>query len=1599
MKYSPFKTNDMKNRLILLLLINLLCVQIYSQCDSGGEPECTCETAEVLCSVGELDGFSSSMSTFQHPDDGPSPFCGGNTQTNNPTWFAFIAWCTDITLEVEFDNCTTAGGFQGAQLAVYTDCSFNEQVDCDSECNDNSSAVVEMDGLTIGESYYVMLDGCFGSACDYEVSVSPTDCNEFIEDWEEPVTEDLVVCIGQTVIYDVDELSGATNWHWYLDGDEVEITDVESYEIAWAEEGQYELCVDVSNICLEQDEDPEQNCVTITVGDPDAGQIEINDSPECPQEFIEIAVSEYNMDPLYESYLIIVNSEGEVVQVVSDPISIDFTWPTCDLFTVYSLNFPEAEEELEVPDVGDDYEGSDCILFCCSEVSTMLAFEDEDLPEFDRVPSDITLSCYQELFERDLEDVEELETSDDCADEIEVIGTETINADTCNGGTIIREWFFADACDNEVTHTQTITILPWQMPDFIDMPGDTSMTKLEFQNFMIPDLDYSNNLSGDCLISGSTSANIEDNSSGCGGFLLVSYEFIDPCGNTQNLSYRIQIESDAEVRDTIYNVCDIDQSGIISIERSNLNSLIANDTTGLIINYYATRADLMAETNQILFPISNMDLPETIVYATVIDNSGCNYEIEIEIRVNDLPSFELLSEDESCLGNNDGVIQVNIPSEITSFTLTQSNDTLQDLLLEDLPPGLYEFTLTDSLGCKDENETTINSGIEISFIDILVECNNNNTGTDNTDDFYNMQFTVTGGSGQYRLELNNIDFLGNFEYDQVVQLTLPADGDEAFLSVLDLDPMLGCLKDYTSQELTPCSNGCAVFIDELLYDCNDNGTPLNGSDDFYSFSVSASAINQGIEGSYNVLIDGNSIFTFNYNEISTFDLPASGSEVTLEIQDSGIPGCTSQETTEPLIPCSNMCQLDISLVDVICIDPFTPADNDDDLFEVVFTVSGINASSAFSISGIPGEFSYGEEINLGDNLIADGDLTIEVTDSEDMGCSTELTVMAPQPCSTPCELTLVDLNILECNNNGTGNTSDDDFYFVEITIDSILGTGDVYNLSNIDNTFDQLMYNTQVSIGPFPSDGSNIVLNLSDNANGSCFLQLDFSNDPCSSCDHNLSLSADILVLDCENTTSNISSTVDDVVIDYAWVGPMGFGSDLASLIVDQPGEYMLTVTFADNCQLTESITIDASQDMPISIAGEDMILNCETPSIILDGSQSTYGSNAEFNWLDSNNNVISQELQLEVTEPGTYGLQIFDRSNNCTSEIDFVEVLEFLNQPQAIIYAEPVSILDCNITSIELSYEEEVNVVYTWLVNNQNIVNEVLVIEEAQSIGLIALDTVSLCETEGSIEITDFEIYPSITIDMLESIDCISGEACVSISSNTVNDLQFAWLDNNGIVVSEEEFINCFQQPGQYSIKITDLSNGCQNTESFVIEAPVTPEIDLPETITVLNEEEVSIEAVLNIPEQDLAQISWQTNAILSCYDCLETNILEVQDSTVINFIVVTNEGCEASAEVLVRVRRVPKIYVPNVFSLSSGEGFTIFTNADINVIEDIYIYDRWGNLVFFNENFAPNDNSQSWDGRYGDQELEQGVFVYVFRYMSEGRIQSQYGTITLVK
>ncbi|MFT7450952.1 MAG: hypothetical protein ACI9VN_001673, partial [Patescibacteria group bacterium] len=500
---------------------------LFAQCTDGSEPECTCGTAPVLCSVDELDGYMFSMSSYQHPGDGPSPLCPGVPSVpNNPTWFAFTAWCTDLTLECSFSNCTASGGFVGVQIAIYEDCTFTNTVACNvatADCNTNNKTLV-MTGLNIGDVYYFLVDGCFGSYCDVAIDIIGVCGEEEIEPWTNPVDGETAPCAGDTETYTVDDLDGAFTYHWFVDGVLEGQTPTNTYNHLWSTPGTYNLCVDASNDpCVPITDLPDEICLTITVYESDAGTLTVAPNSLCPDEIANISVTGYNMGADYGQAILITDPSGLIVEVINASTGT-FSSAICAEYVVYSYNYILATGT--PPVVGNNVNAIDCALECCDLVDENLIFEDTENPQFPSPPANLILDC------ADLIPVmTDLEWTDNCDGSGMVAGTESGSADVCSGGSITRTWEYTDVCGNQVVYTQLISADPTTAPTFTNPPADIMVTCDNIPT-NAPDLDYTNNDAGACLIAGTVTPSVSGSADVCGGTLTYTWTNTDACNNT-----------------------------------------------------------------------------------------------------------------------------------------------------------------------------------------------------------------------------------------------------------------------------------------------------------------------------------------------------------------------------------------------------------------------------------------------------------------------------------------------------------------------------------------------------------------------------------------------------------------------------------------------------------------------------------------------------------------------------------------------------------------------------------------------------------------------------------------------------------------------------------------------------------------------------------------------------------------------------------------------------------------------------------------------------------------------------------------------------------
>ncbi|MFZ1678171.1 MAG: gliding motility-associated C-terminal domain-containing protein, partial [Saprospiraceae bacterium] len=95
--------------------------------------------------------------------------------------------------------------------------------------------------------------------------------------------------------------------------------------------------------------------------------------------------------------------------------------------------------------------------------------------------------------------------------------------------------------------------------------------------------------------------------------------------------------------------------------------------------------------------------------------------------------------------------------------------------------------------------------------------------------------------------------------------------------------------------------------------------------------------------------------------------------------------------------------------------------------------------------------------------------------------------------------------------------------------------------------------------------------------------------------------------------------------------------------------------------------------------------------------------------------------------------------------------------------------------------------------------------------------------------------------------------------------------------------------------------------------------------------------------------------------------------------------------------------LFIPNIFSPDGdhvNDRFMISSGQGIKEIEELSIYDRWGNLVFRQFHFQPDDPSTSWDGILNGKPLNIGVYTYKLIVVFEDNLQeTRFGDVTLIR
>lgn len=314
-------------------------------------------------------------------------------------------------------------------------------------------------------------------------------------------------------------------------------------------------------------------------------------------------------------------------------------------------------------------------------------------------------------------------------------------------------------------------------------------------------------------------------------------------------------------------------------------------------------------------------------------------------------------------------------------------------------------------------------------------------------------------------------------------------------------------------------------------------------------------------------------------------------------------------------------------------------------------------------------------------------------------------------------------------------------------------------------------------------------------------------------------------------TTPNgvtLSGSGNPSTVTYLWSGP-GIGSNndtMPSPMVTQFGIYDLIVTDPVNgCTATDQVIVTQDANIPTASGGPDQVLNCSVFSVNFDGSNSTSGAGLTYTWSGpgiSGPNGTAQS-PTGLTQPGIYSLTVTNTNNNCLNTD--VVVIEIDTVAPVALAGNPL-ILNCFNNATDTLHADGSNMganfTLLWAgpginAGNQNSPNPVI-INTPGLYSLTVTNNVNTCTSTAQVNVTTDLVPPTADAGPGQTIDCVVTSTIIGGSSSSGANFTYLWTGPGIDGTNENLATPTIDQPGTYTILVTNITNGCTASNDVLI-------------------------------------------------------------------------------------------------------------------------------------------------------------------------------------
>ena len=494
----------------------------------------------------------------------------------------------------------------------------------------------------------------------------------------------------------------------------------------------------------------------------------------------------------------------------------------------------------------------------------------------------------------------------------------------------------------------------------------------------------------------------------------------------------------------------------------------------------------------------------------------------------------------------------------------------------------------------------------------------------------------------------------------------------------------------------------------------------------------------------------------------------------------------------------------------------------------------------------------------------------------------------------------------------------------------------------------------------------------------------------------NISLDIDTLdisisnvdTLDCLNTPYNIQLESDSGS-EVLWINPSGDTTKSTMTTIQFPGEYQLQVVNDNGCLSELNFVVPQHEDAPQVELSTDT-LTCLSTTVNVGAS---FNSTYDYSWTGPSN-FLSDESTFNTSLGGNYFLTV-TADNGCVTFASLNVDSDTIHPTTQLTDV----LLNCSDTPTYFIEPILSGVTYLWAGPNafsSQLAN--IPVSNPGQYFLTITDPQNGCFFETSLNANSPQ-SPQIINYNLEKANCIVNGAVNSIEVMG-GVMPYRYSLNNMNITLENQFTDL--PPDSYSLSITDSLN-CTSTINFVIPNFTPISVDGISPLIELSEGDSIVLSPIYLPNIGLIDsINWSPSNEFSCSNCLYPILHPLTSNSYQLFLRDTN-FCIVEIPFKINLK-IDQFYIPNSFS-PNGDGlndvFRIFTaNETTATIEEISIFNRWGDRVFYRTDRSIHDLNHTWDGTFNGQLLEPDGFAYVVKIRrASGASEVRKGEVYIVR